>query len=446
MMGSFPSNFVIVLDESFQPTSRGPSPLPSVGQEIIGSASQSRGVSPQPPKGKPSACRKPFQGYKKAVPPKSQTQESPAPAVMSQQEEWYDPSNPPSTVLWEQRSHSRGPSRSPSPMPQPDLSSSPPPPPPPHRVAVGGQRGRTPSPLPYHSNNGMHNISRTPSPDMTLMNGHTPPMVRDAMDDVMSSLEGMGGTSHTPQPHAPFNPWSPEAFHDLQQPRSTRSNARPASSFELGPVENDFSERYQYHSHHNSPERDGEGPPQLSNFVQRMESRLRKMQDEKVNGSTESFQSPIKIQPPAVPAKDSPWNTRPVSSMAFHQPALRNRKSAYEMGRTYTTKSSATNSSSGVQSTASNFSTATSMTNQSVFSAGAFSATSAGSLARRNKMGSLSRPPLTSNGSRGYERRPQTPSTGISYHSSHNSRQGAQSAAGWGIEVHSLMVLVALEV
>ena len=77
---------------------------------------------------------------------------------------------------------------------------------------------------------------------------------------------------------------------------------------------------------------------------------------------------------------------------------LKNRKSAYELGRsmldrTFTTKSSATNSSSGVQSVATNGTTSTGRTSQSImsgYSAGGFSATSAGSLARR-KWGSMSR-------------------------------------------------------
>jgi Transglutaminase-like superfamily len=428
-MGSFPSNFVIVLDESFQPASRAASPMPEASPHESATATHPRAVSPRPQKQKPAACRKPFQGYKKSTAPGEQTQSSSAPA--QEQEEWYDSQNPPSTELWTQTSYSRGPSRSSSPMPQQDLSSSPPPPPPPHRVAVGSQLGQTPSPLPNHSSDQPHLHCRTPSPDIASINGHTPPMVRDAMDEVMSSLEGMRNPIHPPEQKAPFNPWSPEAFHDLQLPRSTRPNARPVSSLGLGRAGSDLSERYQYSSRNNSPERDGEGPPQLSNFVQRMESRLRQMQDEKTGSSIEDFQSRHNGQPPAVPAKDSPCNSRPVSSVSPKRPSLKDRKSAYELGRTRTTKSSATNTSSGVQSNATNWSTATSMTGQSVFSAGGISATSAASLARRTKFGSLNRRPMASAGSRSNELRPQTPLTGASYHSGHGPRQGAQSAVGW---------------
>ena len=63
------------------------------------------------------------------------------------------------------------------------------------------------------------------------------------------------------------------------------------------------------------------------------------------------------------------------------------------LDRTFTVKSSATNSSSGVQSVATNGTTSTGRTSQSImsgYSAGGFSATSAGSLARR-KWGSMSR-------------------------------------------------------
>ncbi|ERF74022.1 hypothetical protein EPUS_03837 [Endocarpon pusillum Z07020] len=431
MMGSFPSNFVIVLDESFQPASRASSPMPESSPQKSAAANQNRAASPQPPKQKPSACRKPFQGYKKATSPGIQAQNNSVPSLTQEQEERYDPRNPPSTVLWAQGSHSRGPSRSPSPMPLADLSSSPPPPPPPHRVAIASHRGRAPSPLPQHTYRKPQDFARTPSPDIASLNGHTPPMVRDAMDDVMSSLDDMGMTRQAPQPQAPFNPWSPEAFHDLHQPRSARPNARPVTSLGLGPAGSDFSERYQNSSRHNSPERDGEGPPQLSNYVQRMESRLRQMQDEKMGSSTEEFQYQESSQPPAVPAKDLPWSSHSVSSKGHQRPSMKNRKSAYELDRTYTTKSSTTNSSSGVRSNATNTSSTTSMTSQSVFSAGGISATSAGSLARRNKLGSLNRRPVTSNGTRGHELRPQTPLTGISYHSSHNSRHGAKSAVGW---------------
>jgi hypothetical protein len=65
-------------------------------------------------------------------------------------------------------------------------------------------------------------------------------------------------------------------------------------------------------------------------------------------------------------------------------------------------------------------------------SAGGFSATSAGSLARRNKFAIIdSGRPVTSAGTRGCELRPQTPLTNTSFAPSRDPRQGAQSAVGW---------------
>ena len=142
---------------------------------------------------------------------------------------------------------------------------------------------------------------------------------------------------------------------------------------------------------------------------------------------------------PAVPPKNSPYPSTPASSILQQRPSVRHRKSAYELdrgslGRQQTTKSSTTNSSS-----ATNSSTQTAMTSRSLmsgYSAGGFSATSAGSLARKNKVGSLKQVrPLTSSGVRASDPRPQTPLTGVSYHSGHEShniaQQRPQSSFGW---------------
>jgi hypothetical protein len=84
MMGLFPSNFVIVLDDGFQPISRAASPLPGLHQS-----------KPQKEK---SNMRKPFSGYKRvpspvSTPPKVSSKPPPQP-----QEGAYGPANPPSTV------------------------------------------------------------------------------------------------------------------------------------------------------------------------------------------------------------------------------------------------------------------------------------------------------------------------------------------------------------
>lgn len=150
-------------------------------------------------------------------------------------------------------------------------------------------------------------------------------------------------------------------------------------------------------------------PPHAGNYVERMENRLRSIQTNDARVPDELFlPSDDNGAAPAPPPKNSPFQQRPNSSLDIMNvtsdsitsgPKLRNRKSAYELGRdmlgrTFTNKSNATNSSSGVQSTATNSTTNTSRTSQSIMSghsAGGFSATSAGSLARRKGWGSLSR-------------------------------------------------------
>ena len=423
MIGLFPSNFVMVLDDSFQPTSRATSPMPELHQN-----------QPRPQKSK---MRKPFSGYKNTspsvpTPPKTSPRLPP-----HAQEEVYDVANPPSTVLWNMESTSPRPSRSPSPMPHNELGSSPPPPPPPHGIAPHSRMpSPQPLPQPLAMNDRYMNFSRTPSPHPPSLNGHTPPMLRHAMDDVMSSLEDMGMARRESQTETSFNPWSPEAFDELHKPSVQRLDQRPLTSLGLGAGGSNYSYQHGYSSNHNSPDRYDDGPAQLSNYVQRMESRLRQMQDQTRGGRQDLGEGP----PPAPPPKNSPFHSRPTSAMAARRPSIRNRKSAYELGRaalgrTFTIKSNTTNSSSGIQSNATASSTQTSMTSQSIMSghsAGAFSATSAGSLARRNGWGSIDKErPMTSNGTHGRDHRPHSPLANVAFAPSRDSRQGAQSAVGW---------------
>ncbi|KAL9110767.1 MAG: hypothetical protein Q9227_004759 [Pyrenula ochraceoflavens] len=413
IVGVFPSNFVVVLDNGFQPASRAASPMPGLNEN--GGGSISRAASPMPDKKK--ICKKPFQGYKNArAPGASATPPSSRPSSKDQ-EPSYDPRNPPSTVLWNQGSHSRRPSRTPSPMPDEAGSSPPPPAPPPHKVGVGDRPPRsTPSPQPFHMNDRYQTFARTPSPRPTSLNGHTPPMLRDAMDDVMSSLQDMEIDREHKESKNAFNPWSPDAFDDLRQP-ITRPNPRPLTSLGLGAGGSNYENQPAYSSQHNSPERYEDGPPQLSNYVQRMESRLRQMHAQ--NSRTPDELHLPDENPPEPPPKNSPYYARPESAIATQRPALKNRKSAYELGkdvlaRRFTTKSSATDFSS--HSTATNSTTNTSMTSASLmsgYSAGGFSATSAGSLARRNnKLETLNQGrSMTSAGARVDALRPQTPSS-----------------------------------
>jgi len=267
------------------------------------------------------------------------------------------------------------------------------------------------------------------------------------MDDVMSSLADMGVSRETESPEPPLDPWCPEAFD--QTYTKARRNGPPRPNTDIAIAQGDFDEYdnhqpyvngSQNHYPHDQP------PPQLSNYVQRMENRLSKMHD----GSPQiHFDNE---QPPAVPPKIGPYD-RPPSSMAEttqSQPKLRHRKSAYEvgrsmLGRTFTMKTNSTSASSGNQSTTTNGSSSTQMTDRSIMSgpsASGFSSTSAGSLARRKEefhgrsrsaFGSRKDDFMGVNGSQAdFGSRPQTPLTGISYHSSHASMPPrAQSQAGW---------------
>lgn len=234
--------------------------------------------------------------------------------------------------------------------------------------------------------------ARTPIPNSPRM---TPSPLRDAMNDVMSSLQDMSVLQNQASPHkdgSPAGVWSPDAFELVR--RKSMQQARAQSSLGFASRDRIFA----------NDESDGEqslpqsrdGPPLLDTFVQRMESQLKHQQ------SAMSFSSQ---HPPAPPLKGSQFiPSRPTTSSssssqgsrkAFdmhsrqQHPHIRHRKSAYELGRenlnrTYTTKTNATNSTETSSATQSSASTAlTSRSIMSGYSAGGFSATSAGSLARR---------------------------------------------------------------
>ncbi|KAL6722174.1 hypothetical protein ACLMJK_001281 [Lecanora helva] len=338
-----------------------------------------------------------------------------------------------------------------------DGDSPPPPPPPPHRIAYSApQRQATPSPTPS-MNDRYPVVSRGPSPAplSPVPHGHTPSPLRDAMDDVMSSLHDMGlrrnGQSPSPEPErTPLNPWSPEAFEELRKNPRDDMCRRPRSSLGIASSQRELdtfssSEQNVYEVQH-------ERPPQVHDYVERMEERLRTMGAASPRPQDELFFPDNAMgPPPAPPPKNSRYQARPQSSIGMADSVsgsissnrkLKNRKSAYELGRnmldrTFTNKSSATNSSSGLQSVTTTSSSNTSKTSQSLMSghsAGGFSATSAGSLARR-KWGSISRSRRTSvvdarqdtlpgMKDRGTVTRPQTPS----HQSSNQSRPSSRAA------------------
>jgi hypothetical protein len=482
-MGLFPSNFVEVLDESFRPTSRSSSPMPD----------RTPSISPKPEKSK--AFRKPFQAYaapdpalaKRAETKKQESisisrgpspnpmgvhdniQRVPSPQIRGYGSRAPSPAPPmhngygsrvpspappmhngygsrvpspappmhrgygsraPSPDPFQYRPHSRAP----SPNPQFDIGSSPPPAPPPHRSIYASQ------------NNGYHTPRAvSPCPPSPGATGLTPSPLRSAMDDVMSSLADMGVSRETESPEPPLDPWSPEAFDQTYTKARRNGPLRPNTAIGIGGLQghDDYGDQpYMGGSQSRYPDQ----PPELSNYVQRMENRLSKMHT--------SSPRPINDDiGPAVPPKSSPYD-RPQSSMAGSgaqtEPKLRHRKSAYEvgrsmLGRTFTTKTNSTSSSSEARSTTTNGSSSTNATDRSLMSghsASGISATSAGSLARKNEalygrsrsaFGSRRDQFIGANGSQvDFGDRPSTPLTGISYHSSHAS--GAprpQSQAGW---------------
>ncbi|KAK2763041.1 cytokinesis protein 3 [Arachnomyces sp. PD_36] len=469
MVGLFPSNFVTVLEDDFVPGSGSVSPMTSLRNRggSVSSASPHAAV----PKPKKTVFRKPFQGYKEAVGPSEALKKTeplrPSPVRHSTPPKTATKRvRTPLTAVKHQDSISRTPSRQvspspvPAPAPAPEAGSSPPPPPPPHRVAVNSNQAPrpSPSPVPYQTNDHYGGYSRGPSPapPSPAVHGHTPSPLRDAMEDVMSSLQDMGLPRGAPSPEprhspTPFAPWSPEAFDHLHDENRPHPNGRPLTSLGLG-NDDHYEEAEPYSNNHNLPDRYHDGPPQINNYVQRMESRLRQLHGENGEQNVNDFpdDGPDNDLPPPPPPKNVPYHPRS-QSIPNPQQQLKNRKSAYELGRnvlgrTFTSKSSATNSSSGIQSNATNSTTSTGLTSQSIMSgpsAGGFSATSAGSFARRTIHGDpdAARPQTgvdmrygqISQGRNSVSSlRPQTPLTGISYHSSHNSsRQGAMSAVPW---------------
>ncbi|KAF2455469.1 hypothetical protein BDY21DRAFT_373120 [Lineolata rhizophorae] len=511
MMGLFPSNFVELLEDDFQPESRSVSPMPGTMHRVGSSISRAASPAPQSlqtPTAKPapkqkSKFRKPFTAYAAAgqpnpaaaaretvrrqqglngTPPGSMNMHRPyssmkrtsnesrvsSPLPHGQGISQYRATSPVPSRGNSYNSRSRAPSPAPShfravspapsvhyqshsraqsPDPFVDDASPPPPAPPPHRVAYA--QSRAPSPQPYHDDYrgqaGHHTPEppRSPNPTGGGRKAHTPSPLTSAYNDVMSSLEGMTMNSrHSPElpgPSTPPNIWSPEAFDELYTKRRIpdRGN-RPFTSIGIGGTsldDEDQDNSYEDNSHSHQVQRGGGGgyggrdnnqTPLVSNYVQRMEDRLRRLQEE-----DNRFQYD---RGPAVPPKNSPHPSRPGSPRTSAREAelerqrkLNNRKSAFELsgkagpGRTFTTKSTVTNASSTAQSTSTNGTNSTHVSGKSIMSgqsAGAFSATSAGSYARHKWARGAGRPVSVMETR---SERPETPHTGITYHSSHDS-------------------------
>ncbi|KXH43365.1 variant SH3 domain-containing protein [Colletotrichum nymphaeae SA-01] len=270
-----------------------------------------------------------------------------------------------------------------------------------------------------------HHSPAPPSPSASHM---TPSPLREAMDGVIEQLDALG-MPRDPTPEPPLDPWSPESF-DMVNDRARRKNTyqRPQTSMGIAQQDEGYetwsggSSRDQ--SYHNGHREDKEQLPQLSNYVERMESRLKKMHQHSAS------MADLEDEAPKPPPKGQLYE-RPKSSMGGpEERKLRGRKSAYDIGRnvlnrTFTTKTNSTSASSGNQSSTTQSSDRSLMSGSS---AGAISATSAGSFARKTQKRAQS-----ALGMRDADiERPETPFTGVTYHSSHASEASRpKSQAGF---------------
>lgn len=587
--GMFPSNFVEVLDQSYQPTNRATSPLPD------------RTPSPKPaPTGltRSKPFRKPFQAY---AAPDTAAQKR---AELRQQESVTVPRTPsPAPRGRQTRARSpqpytrRGP---PSPPPanpfaayndasiytipgedhsnllsvEGDQGSPPPPLPPPHRSDF---RAQTSTGFREHHEGYSDAFQRTHSlsPDQRTPEraAHTPSPLTNAMNDIINTMEDM--SSFGPEPFITDSEYlaGPELTVIARQTSLSQQEERssadawdeiatnggyiyPSTTGEIATnrggyiypsgegqagyqdspsaqldmplrpttsigIDHEHGSARIRSSHKRSQTVISAEPPQLSNYVERMESRLGRIKRAVTPQLPDHHHFDDEDAPPIPPKTSfrpkspfarpkspwarpkSPWGRsnspsgRPISpsgspkspfgsfkrpkspfsrpkSPFFSRPkspfsrskspdmppplpthprskssvgdygphrALKPKKSAYEaskalIGRTFTTKSSSTNASAGGQSTTTNGTTSTRTTERSLMSgksAGAYSSTSAGSYARKQaeKYGRAQ----SAMGSRREEfdgGRPETPFTGVTYHSSHASElPPAESQAGW---------------
>lgn len=440
MVGSFPSNFVEVLPPDFVPRSRSTSPLPPKGSNT---------PSPTNTPQKTKTFRKPYAAYVKA-PHYSTMRESTDSVASSPQISRENSTNsafrhsvhetvPRQHVPQQAQVQGYG-SRAVSPAPSfgyqapqqhyrssIERGDSPPPPaPPPHRHAIVSRHNSNAS---YDNRQDGYHTPRAPSPCPPSPGGSglTPSPLREAMDGVIEQLDALGVPRDTESPEPPFDPWSPESF-DMIGERSRRKAAQGRPQTAMGISRQESDEGYGTYSGESTSEqtfsqasgRSMEPPlPQLSNYVERMETRLRKMHQHTSSlGNSDAA--------PIPPPKSQPYE-RPKSSMDTRirpDDGPRHQKSAHDLRRagltrTGTTKTNSTNSSSVTQSSH--------HTMWSGTSAGALSSTSAGSHARRRE-----NRPLSAFGTRDVDPdRPTTPFSGVTYHSSHASDVRSKSSAGF---------------
>ena len=287
--------------------------------------------------------------------------------------------------------------------------------------------------------------SGTPSPKPASdANGHTPSPLRDAMNGVMSSLEDMefsGRNSALSHRSDLSNPWSPDDYNSIHENKDQQMEEPPSPTWGFERDNDQCNSRDLVFRQNSLYKNDThlDGPPQINNYVQRMENRLRQMQEQSSQPSPEIhfLDDTGEEEVPPPPPKHASSLRDKYSSVPVCLSRTRSQGPAYDirediLNRSATNKSAATTS-SGVQS---NYTDETGQSLMSGASAGEFSASSALSLARR---GTISRPStaVDMGHSRGFSdhshmSRPGSPVTSVSRHSSHNtSRQGASSAIPW---------------
>jgi hypothetical protein len=240
-----------------------------------------------------------------------------------------------------------------------------------------------------------------------------------AMNDVMKQFEDMSTIAREPSPppnREPPSVWSPEAFDELYA-NNKRPQLRPHTSIGMGMQQDSGYEE--------GPDDYADGPSQVDDYVPRMEARLRKLHEQE-GTQPGDHSTAADGPPPDPPPKNSGY--RPQSSLSMRSKkgskrGLRHVKSGYEIGkealnRTFTLKSNSTTTTNS-----------TNHTLASIESAAGMSAASAGSFYRKKwGRGDGQQRPMsmmdTRTGNSGASfgiSRPQTPLTGISYHSSHDS-------------------------
>ncbi|KAI1325356.1 hypothetical protein F5Y16DRAFT_273178 [Xylariaceae sp. FL0255] len=445
--------------------SRAPSPGPQTGSWNSSTRHHPRSLSPAPP---PAHYRQHHPRALSPAPPPAHYQ-SRAPSPAPPHSHYHSRAPSPAPSHYHQRAPSPAPpmhhydSRAPSPAPShydsrapspaPSFSfkpyrpgaeqdSPPPPAPPPHRNLL--MRGNSNASYEDSQQQQDYKTPRKPSPRNPSpgAGGFTPSPLREAMDGVIEQLDALGMPQdhqrHSGSPEPPFDPWSPESF-DLVHHRS-RKKIRPQTAMGLSHQDSGYEsyggESSQENTMNSGGFKDDHPLPQLSTYVQRMESRLQQMHQK--SQSTGCFNHEDDAMPPPPPLKGQ-QSGRPKSSMGDNpQPGrhpLRKQKSLFDvtiLGRTPTTKTNATNSSAGNQSNATTNTQSTDRSLMSGVSAGGISATSAGSLAR--KMDRARSAFGFRDGEDGDDlNRPTTPFSGVSYHPSHStSAQRPRSQAEYG--------------